>query len=56
MDCHALLQGIFLTEGLNLHLLHWQVHSLPLAPPGDPCTVYNFRSFVIKLEKDETTT
>ena len=56
MDCHALLQGIFLTEGLNLHLLHWQVRSLPLAPPGDLCTVYNFRSFVIKLEKDETTT
>ena len=22
---HALLQGIFLTQGLNLHLLHWQV-------------------------------
>ena len=26
VDCHALLQGIFLTQGLNLsllHLLHW---------------------------------
>ena len=22
--CHALLQGIFLTQGLNLHLPHWQ--------------------------------
>ena len=35
--CHALLQGIFPTQGLNLHLLHllcWQVGSLPLAPPG----------------------
>ena len=34
---HALLQGTFLTQGLNLHLLcllHWQVGSLPLAPPG----------------------
>ena len=33
---HALLQGIFLTQGLNpclLHLLHWQVNSLLLAPP-----------------------
>ena len=32
----ALLQGIFLTQGLNsclLCLLHWQVGSLPLAPP-----------------------
>ena len=32
---HALLQGIFPTQGLNpcsLHLLHWQAGSLPLAP------------------------
>ena len=39
MGCHALLQGIFPTQGLNpslLHLLHWQVGSLPLAPPGKP--------------------
>ena len=36
-SCHALLQGIFLTQGLNpslLHLLRWQTGSLPLAPPG----------------------
>ena len=29
--------GIFLTQGSNLqlsHLLHWQVDSLPLVPPG----------------------
>ena len=25
------LQGIFLTQGLNLHLLHWQADSLPLS-------------------------
>ena len=34
---HALLQGIFQTQGSNLcllHLLHWQVGSLPLVPPG----------------------
>ena len=34
-----LLQGIFLTQGSNpclLHLLHWQVGSLQLAPPGKP--------------------
>jgi len=30
------LQGIFPTQGSNLHLLHWQVGSLPLAPPGKP--------------------
>ena len=37
VGCHALLQGIFQTQGLkprNLCLLHWQVTSLPLAPPG----------------------
>ena len=37
MGCHFLLQGIFPTQGLNLHLLcllYWQVSSLPLAPPS----------------------
>ena len=37
--CHALLQGIFLTKGLNphlLHLRHWTVCSLPLVLPGKP--------------------
>ena len=37
VGCHALLQGIFPTQGLNpriLCLLHWQAGSLPLAP-GD---------------------
>ena len=34
MGCHALIQGIFLIQGSNLHLsflLHGQVGSLPLA-------------------------
>ena len=37
VGCHTLLQEIFLTQGSNLglsHLLHWQVASLPLVPPG----------------------
>ena len=37
MGCHALLQGIFPTQGWNLSLLcllHWQSGSLPLAPPA----------------------
>ena len=38
VGCHALLQGIFPTQGLNLGLLHWQADSLPLAPPGKPTT------------------
>ena len=34
---HALLQRIFPNQGSNpclLHLLLWQIDSLPLAPPG----------------------
>ena len=34
MGCHVLLQGIFLTQGLNLSLLHWQVDSWPLSHKG----------------------
>ena len=40
VDCHFLLQGIFPTQGLKLHLLYllrWQVGSLPLEPSGVPC-------------------
>ena len=29
--CYFLLQGIFLTQGLNLNLLHWQMDSLSLS-------------------------
>ena len=39
MGCHFLLQGTFPIQGLNprlLHLLHWQVGSLPQAPAGKP--------------------
>ena len=42
---HFLLQGTFPTQGLNLcllHLLHWQVGSLPLAPPGKPQNMEQF--------------
>ena len=34
VGCHALLQGIFLSQGL-LRLLHWQAGSSPLAPPEE---------------------
>ena len=36
VGCHALLQGIFLTQGSNprlLFFLHWQAASLSLVPP-----------------------
>ena len=40
VGCHALLQGIFLTQRLNphlLHLLHWQAGSSLRVLPGKPC-------------------
>ena len=40
VGCHALLQGIFLIEGLNLYLLHllgWQAD----VPPGKPVIKYS---------------
>ena len=36
VGCHFLLQGIFLTQGLNPCLLHWQVGSLPLCHQRSP--------------------
>ena len=47
MSYYFLLQGIFLSQGSNphlLHLLHWQAGSLPLAPPGKPGTHVGWRS------------
>ena len=50
MGCHALLQGVFPTQGLNPHVLpllrflHWQVGSLPLAAPGTPQELFPVRS------------
>ena len=35
VGCHVLFQGIFPTQGLNLHLLHWQT-DLPLSHLGSP--------------------
>ena len=39
VGCQAFLWGIFLTQRWNLcllHLLPWQMGSLPLVPPGKP--------------------
>ena len=36
MGCHALLQGIFPTQGSNLHFLQQQVGSLLPVSPGRP--------------------
>ena len=50
--CHALLQGIFLTQVSNLNLLcllHWQAGSLPLEPPGKPILDIQEAKFVSGL-------
>ena len=41
VDCLFLLQGIFMTQGSNLHLLHWQTYSLPLRHLRSP-HLYNW--------------
>ena len=43
VSCRALVQQIFLTQGLNLHvfcLLHWQAGPVPLAPLGKPRYIF----------------
>ena len=51
LSCHFLLQEIFLTQGSNPHLLHWQVDSLPpshLESPYNHNTKIKFRKFNIE--------
>ena len=36
VGCHFLLQGIFLTQELNLHFLHWHEDFSPLSHRGSP--------------------
>ena len=53
VGCHALLQGIFPTQGLNpgvLRLLHRQAGSLPRAPPGKHFPT-NKTAFMLALEE-----
>ena len=55
VGCHFLLQGIFLTQGSNLRLLHWQAASLPLSHQGSherKYTQYDNNSKVINLFRD----
>ena len=55
VGCHALLQGIFPTQGSNLCLLcllRWQASSLPLASPGKLSTWPPARQFFFMLRLD----
>ena len=51
VSCHFLLQEIFPSQGWNpspLHLLHWEVDSLPLCHLGSPYTqhmIYHVTTF-----------
>ena len=42
VGCHFLLQGLFLTQGSNLLLLHWQIDSLSLSHQGSPKDNYYY--------------
>ena len=51
VGCCVPLQGIFLTEGSNphlLHLLHWQMGSSPLAPPGKPLLIFVVIKYMLR--------
>ena len=55
VGCHALLQGMFPTQGSNPHLLcllYWQVGSLPLAPPSPTLLldIWTFCLFFLGLD------
>ena len=41
VGCHFLLQGIFLTQGLNPCLLHWAGSFFTTEPPGKPTVLGN---------------
>ena len=52
MGFHALPQGIFLTQRLNWHLLHWQADSLPLCFLGSPrCAEHTMQN--VKLNESQ---
>ena len=52
VGCHFLLQGIFLTQGLNTHLLHWQVDSLYLCHLGSPVITFSSIQFSCSVMSD----
>ena len=58
VGCFALLRGIFPTQGSNrrlLGLLHWEVCSLPLAPPGKHGMTWPFRCLSSQAEAQKQT-
>ena len=41
--------GIFLDQGSNLCLLHWQVDSLPVSCQGSPPNSYSYRTYILAV-------
>ena len=54
--CHFLHQAIFLTQGLNLHLLHWQADSLSLSHQGGLAPGKFQKTSVVVMFIPQTTT
>ena len=50
---HSLLQGVFLTQGLNLDLLHFRQILYHLSHQGTPVYSYNAILFGFKKKKKE---
>ena len=53
VGCHFLFQGIFLTQGSNLSLLHWQADSLPLVPLGKTMLLNKVKSVLRARGQEE---
>ena len=51
VGCCFLLQGIFLTEGSNSHLLHWQADSLSLGHLGSATGLQALSFTSLKMEE-----
>ena len=54
MGCHFLLQGLFLMQGSNSCLLHWQVDSLPPSHQGSPYRCLVNRNICIIMERSSS--
>ena len=53
VSCHFLLQGIFLTQELNLRLLSWQAVSLALHQLGSPIFTWTLANWLPLLQASQ---
>ena len=57
VGCHFIPQGIFLTQGSNPCLLHWQADSLPLSHQGSTNGQRSLVGYVVHgIEKESDMT